>query len=167
VPAAVVNASPLVFLARLGQLRALGVFDPVYTTGVVLHEVEQGLAQGHREILAVREAVGAGKIKVRKVTEAPIAGVELDPGELTVIQLCRRQKGTVAVVDDLAAIRAARHFGIKVKSTPFVLLDNVAGGSISASAFGQLLDRLLRDGYFLAPSIYLELLAEAKSMGSR
>jgi predicted nucleic acid-binding protein len=154
-----------VFLARLAKLEALEIFEPLYTTGVVLGEVEAGLAVGHREILAVREMVSAGKLKVRRVWQEPIAGIELDPGELSVIQLCRKEKGAVAVVDDLAAIKAARHLGIEVKSTPFVLLANVASGALPAPAFGALLDRLLREGYFLAPSIYMELLHDAKAMG--
>jgi len=164
VPAAVVNASPLVFLARLGKLEALGRFRQLYTTGVVLREVEEGLEGGHKEILGVRALVDAGKMKVRQVAAEPIPGIELDPGELTVIHLCRKERGALAVVDDLAAIKAARHFGIKVKSTPFVLLEDVAAGEITSGEFGVLLDRLMREGYFLAPAIYLELLAEAKAM---
>jgi len=165
VPAAVVNASPLAFLARLGRLDALDVFQPLLTTDVVIQEIEEGLLHGHREILAVRDLTERGTLKVRRVAPSPIPGLTLDPGELTVVQVARGIKGAVAVVDDLSAIKAARHLGISVRSTPFVLLMNVEGGAISRDEFARLMDRLMKDGYFLAPSIYLKLLEGARTAG--
>jgi predicted nucleic acid-binding protein len=163
VPAAVVNALPLVFLARLGQLEALDAFRPVVTTQVVLREVESGMALGRSEILAVRGLINAGRLKASRVEPEPIAGLALDPGELTVIRLCTRTAGAVAVVDDLAAIKAARHLGIPVRSTPFVLLSSVEEGRITAEQYEGLLDRLLREGYFLAPRIRAQLLEDARA----
>lgn len=166
-PAAVVNASPLVFLARLGQLEALSAFKPVLTTQLVLREVETGMALGRPEILAVRELMKSGGLEARRVEPRPIPGLALDDGEMTVIRLCARLKGAVAVVDDLAPIKAARHLGIAVRSTPFVLLDSVERGRITAAAYERLLDRLLREGYFLAPRIRAQLIEDARESEKR
>ena len=161
-PTAVVNASPLVFLAKLDRLRVLGLFKPVLTTQVVLDEVEQGLARGHPEILAVRREVEAGRIHIRKVSASPIPGLEVDGGELTVLRLASRAAGTVAIVDDLAAIRAARRNGIQVLSTPFLLLEAVGRGEMEALAFRAALDQLLAEGYHLSPRLYVQLLDKAE-----
>ena len=166
-PAAVVNASPLVFLARLAQLQALAFFHPVFTTGVVLREVAEGQALGRFEILAVREEIKAGRIRARRVDPRPIPGLALDPGELSVIRLCSRLQGAVAVVDDLAAIKAARHLGLTARSTPFVLLSSVDEGWLMADEYGRLLDRLIREGYFLAPRIHTRLLEDARDSERR
>ncbi len=166
-PGAVVNASPLVFLAKLDLLRVLGLFKPVLTTQVVIAEVEQGLERGHPEILAVRREVEAGRLHIRKVSASPIPGLEVDGGELTVLRLASRAVGTIAIVDDLAAIRAARRNGIQVLSTPFLLLEAVGGGKMEATGFRASLDQLLSEGYHLSPRLYVQLLDKAKGAGRR
>ncbi len=166
-PGAVVNASPLVFLAKLDLLLALGLFSPVLTTQTVVKEVEEGLPRGHPEILAVRREIDAGRLKVRKISTSPIPGLDLDPGELTVIRLASRTAGTVAIVDDLAAIRAARRNGIQVLSTPFLLLEGVGRGLMEARAFRIALDQLLAEGYHLSPRLYVQLLEKAEGAARR
>lgn len=166
-PAAVVNASPLVFLAKLDRLGALRIFTPVSTTHAVVREVEEGLLRGHAEILAVRREVEAGRLHVRKVSESPIPGLALGAGELTVLRLASRVTGTVAIVDDLGAIRAAGRSGIPVLSTPFLLLENVQRGTMEAAAFRSAMDQLLTEGYHLSPRLYVLLLEKAKSAERR
>lgn len=166
-PGAVVNASPLVFLAKLDRLGALRIFAPVTTTQAVVREVEEGLARGHPEILAVRQAVDAGRLKVRRVSESPIPGLALGAGEITVLRFASRVAGTVAIVDDLAAIRAARRNGIRVLSTPFLLLESVGQGLTEARDFRIAMDQLLAEGYHLSPRLYVELLERAEAATRR
>jgi predicted nucleic acid-binding protein len=156
-----------VFLAKLDRLRALRMFNPVLTTLAVVREVEEGLPRGHPEILAVRKEVDAGWLKVRRISESPIPGLELDPGELTVLRLASRTKGSVAVVDDLSAIRAARRNGIQVLSTPFLLLESVGRGDLDPDAFRIALDQLLAEGYRLGPRLYVRLLDRAAEYEGR
>lgn len=161
-PAAVVNASPLVFLAKLDRMGALRVYSPVITTTAVVREVEEGLPGGHPEILAVRKEMAAGRLQVRKVSESPIPGLDLDPGELTVLRLASRISGCTAVVDDGAAIRAARRNGIRVLSTPFLLLEGLARGEMDSGDFRRAMDRLLAEGYHLSARLYLQLIEKAE-----
>lgn len=166
-PAAVVDTSPLVFLAKLDRLALLGLFSPVLTTNAVVREVEAGLALGHPEILALRREVKAGRLTVRSVSESPIPGLDLGPGELTVLRLASRLAGTVAVVDDRRAIRAAKRNGVRVLSTPFVFLESVSGGEMDGSEFRRALDQLMAEGYHLSPRLYLLLLEEAGALAGR
>lgn len=160
-PAAVVNASPLIFLAKLGRLGALELFDPVVTTPQTLREVTAGLGLGYGDALAVQAAVDAHRISVRRAPRLRPAPLGLDPGELSVIALAYRLPGATAVLDDLAAIKAARNLGIRARSTAFLLLDNVAARRLAVDEFRDLLDGLLREGYFLAPKLYLRLVEDS------
>lgn len=161
-PAAVVNASPLIFLSKLEQLEALRVFRPVFTTRVVLAEVEAGLGTGHRDALAVQRAVKEGRILVRRAAPLSLPALNLDPGELSVLALASRSTGAIAVVDDLPAIKAARHLGLTVRSTPYVLLENVAKGRLGSAEFRTLMEALVRLDYRLSPTLYMALLEESE-----
>lgn len=166
-PPAVVNASPLIFLAKLERLDALEVFKPVYTTPPVLAEVDVGLQQGYREALSVQRAIDDGAISVRRAPPLTLPPPRLDAGELSVLSLARAIAGSTAVVDDLAAIRAAKHLGLRVRSTPFVLLDNVVSGRLPPPEFRSLLDALLGMEYYISPALFLTLVDAAGRLARR
>ena len=157
---AAVNASPLIFLARLGRLQALGLYRPLLTTDEVLREVKAGAQRGFPGWVPVSRAVDEGALEARRADLRPIEGFILDPGELSVLRLAANEGLATVVVDDLAAIRAARHLGLSARSTPFVLLENVAAGRLSAAEFRACLSRLLVEGYHLSAPLY-GLLLEA------
>jgi predicted nucleic acid-binding protein len=165
--AAVVNASPLIFLAKLGALEALGVFDPVLTTPQAIAEVEAGLQQGYRETLALGRLVADEVLEVREPPRLELPPPRLGAGELSVISLASTIRGATAVIDDRAAIRAAKHLGVRVRSTPFVLLDNVAARRIGLAQYKELLDRLLNLNYHLSPALFLELVGLGEKAAGR
>lgn len=160
--AAVVNTSPLIFLAKLGRLEALSIFKPVLTTPEALSEVLAGLPEGFRDALAVQAAVDQGAIEVRKAPPLSVPPLDLGRGEVSVLGLARRVSGVTVVVDDLPAIKAAKGLGLRVRSTPFVLLDNVDGGGIGVEEFRGLVDQLVGLGYHISPQLYLRLRDEGK-----
>ena len=41
---AVINTSPLIFLSKLEMLDCLRIYDNVYTTNIVIEEIEKGLS---------------------------------------------------------------------------------------------------------------------------
>lgn len=156
-PRAVVNASPLIFLAKLDRLDLLP--QPAATTPEVLDEVGAGLAEGHPEALSIRGLVDEGQLMVEEAGEAPLpeeAGLDL--GERTVLQLARTLGVEEVVVDDRAAIRAAKLMGLRPVSTPFLMLRARRRGELSAETFQRLLDRLIELRYFLSPRLYQRLL---------
>lgn len=160
-PAAVVDSSALIFLAKLQRLDALGMFAPVLSTREVVAEVEAGMESGHRDALSVKAALERRQIRVRRTPSVPNSLAHLGQGERSVLALALRLPNSTAVIDDLGAIRAAHSVGVPVCSTPFLLLDNVSAGRIPRAEFQGLMDELLRAGYFLSPRLYVRLLAEA------
>jgi len=160
VPGAAVNTSPLIFLARLGRLDVLRAYKPLVTTTAVIREVGAGSTRGHLEGVPVDRFVQAGHLKVRRADLRPLEGFELDPGELSVLRVAEKEGLATVVVDDLAAIRAARHLGLSPRSTPFVLLDAASAGRVQPKDFHRDLERLLREGYHLGAPLY-QFLREA------
>jgi predicted nucleic acid-binding protein len=167
VTGAAVNTSPLIFLARLGRLEALAPFRPLFTTDEVLREVKAGARKGFPEWVPVSRAVDEGFLDVHRADLRPIEGFILDPGELSVLRLAAKKALATVIVDDLAAIRAARHLGLSPKSTPFVLLENVAAGQLAAAEFRADLNRLLAEGYHLSAPLYGFLLEAVDRLPAR
>ena len=161
---AVVNTSPLIFLAKLGRLEALRIFEPVLTTPEALAEVMAGLEEGFRDAHAVQDAVDRGAIETRRAPRTATATIDLGPGEDPVLSLARGVRGVTVVVDDLPAIKAARGMGMRVRSTPFVLLDNVEAGRLEIGTFEELLQTLLGFGYHMGGNLYLRLLEQGRRL---
>lgn len=159
--AAVVNASPLIFLAKLGRLEALQIFKPVVTTPQVMAEVDLGLEQGFREPLAVRRFIDDGSNEVRAAPLLTLPPPRLDIGELSVVSLARAIPGATAVIDDLSAIRAAKHLGLRVRSTAYVLVDNLTLDRIDLVEFRTIMGRLLEMDYHMRTPLYLHILDQA------
>jgi predicted nucleic acid-binding protein len=158
---AAINASPLIFLAKLEMLDCLRLYESVYTTNLVIEEIDRGLNKGYQEALSVRKMIDEKFIIVKK-TKSKKEGFGLHPGELSVIDLAKRIKVKELIVDDRKAIQVAKYFELDVASTPFVLLKNLKAGRIDYDEFEYTIDRLIGFGYFISPNMYVRILNTAK-----
>jgi len=153
-----VDASPLIYLAKIGRLDVLGPYAEVLAPPAVIAEVERGLERGHLEALQVRKLVETGRLHVRK--SGRLRGEwNLDAGEKAVLALALKERVDEVVVDDRAAIGVAKYLGLRPVSVPFLLLRERRSGRLSQEAFRDSLDRLLSEGYYLSAKLYRELLA--------
>lgn len=156
---AVVNASPLIFLAKLDRLDLLP--SPCATTPVVISEIRAGAALGHPEAISLEGAIRSKAIVVRKPRRRALpeqAG--LHPGETSVLALALQHKAAEVIVDDRIAIRIAKMAGLRPISTPFLILRATREGRLAPSTARGLLARLLGHGYFLSVPLYERLLKE-------
>lgn len=160
---AAINASPLIFLAKLGMLDCLRLYDNVHTSSLVIEEIERGLNKGYQEALSIRKLIDEKFILVKKV-KSKKEGFGLHPGELSVIDLAKKIKVKELIVDDRKAIQVAKYFELKVASTPYVLLKNLKAGRIDYDEFEDAIDRLIGIGYFISPNIYVKILEKAKKL---
>lgn len=157
---AVVDTSPLIFLGKLDALDLLP--RPTGTTPAVLAEVEAGRPAGNAEADAVQARVKDGAIVIAPPPRRRIdLATGLDPAEAGVLALALDQEVHRVVVDDLAAIRAARLLGLEPVSTPFLLLEAHREQRLGAAAYRRALEALLGHGYFLSPRLYQRLLDAA------
>lgn len=106
----VVNASPVIALAKIGQLHLLEVL----TDSLVLPEaVAQELLAGPADDPACKAlASGWGQRRTPKRITEEILEWGLGAGESAVLALCLENPSAIAVLDDASARAAARTLGI-------------------------------------------------------
>lgn len=150
---AVVNASPLIFLAKLGRLDLLP--HPCGTTPEVLEEVRAGAREGHKEALEVGKLAQEGRLVVRPAKMPSIPSeAGLHPGEASLLQLALDEHVKEVIVDDYAANRTAKLLGPRPVSTPLLMLRASRHGDMTPEEFRRLLDRLVESRYFLSAPLY-------------
>jgi len=154
----IVNASPLIFLSRVGGLTWLCDLCSgwVEVPRGVIAEVAAG-QDGQRIIDAVE-----ADDRVRLVDDIPVPAVvaawDLGLGETQVLGHCLGQASAVAVLDDASARQCGRSLGIPVVGSLGIVLAAKRMGWIAAAR--PVIDRLLGDGLYLSPSLVAQALEE-------
>lgn len=154
--ACVVNASPLIFLARGGHLDLLQVFGgPVRVPRVVAEEIRR---RGPEDPTA-RALVTSSWLE--EVDDGPVPPAvqtwALGPGESSVIAEALRQGGCRAVIDDLAGRKCAASLGVPVAATLGIVLLARRRGLIRAAR--PVMENLVAGGMFLSRSVLDRALA--------
>ena len=113
---AVLNASPLIVLARAGYL---GLVPKLVSSAVVPRAVATEVTAGPAEDPAVRFLAKPSWLTVVDLTPplSPLAIWRLGQGESEVLEYARRNPGTTAVLDDKATRRAALALHIPLTGT--------------------------------------------------
>lgn len=153
----VVNASPLIFLARIDHLPLLWrLAEEVLVPSAVVREVLAG--QDLPPALVRLEALP--DLRVAPPVELPdeVAGWDLGAGESQVLALAASRPACEAVVDDLQARRCAKSLGIAVTGTLGLLLRAKKAGLIPAVR--PLVEELLRSRLYLTEALVEAALAE-------
>jgi len=154
----IVNASPLIFLSRVGGLTWLCDLctGRVEVPRGVIAEVAVG--QDGQGIIDALEADD----RVRLVDDIPVPAVvaawDLGLGETQVLAHCLGQASAVAVLDDASARQCGRSLGIPVVGSLGIVLAAKRMGWVTAAR--PIIDRLLGDGLYLSPSLVAQALAE-------
>lgn len=153
----VVNSSPLIVLFRSGQADLL----PRLFSDIVIPELV------YQEVLAGRED-DAAKMALPKTSwvnrekvdiTLPIAAWNLGNGESAVFSFAIKESGYRAVVDDLAARRCAKTFGIQTLGTGGLLVLAKRRGLIDSVK--SRVQRVRDAGLWLSDSVVKLLIREA------
>jgi len=147
----IVNASPLIFLTRVGGLDwIVRLTDAaVLVPQAVLGEVEAG--DGGAAI-ATRIHGDAGFFIVPDVpVPAVVTAWDLGAGETQVLAHCCHQPGLIAVFDDKAARQCAGGLGVRMLGTIGVVLVAKRRGWIPHAR--QVVERLQAQGMFLSADL--------------
>jgi len=153
---AVVDASPLIYLVKIGRLELLDQYEEILVPPEVLREIERGFEAGHTEFLQVRRMLEGRRLRVRKAGK-PRAEWNLGRGEAAVLALALRTKADEVVVDDRAAIGVAKYLGLRPISVPFLLLRERRSGGLAQTSFEGSLRQLMSTGYYLSPNLHQKL----------
>jgi len=155
----VVNASPLIFLARadlIDLLRLVG--DMVVVPSSVASEV---LRRGSTDpaAQAIVTTPWTNTVETGAIPEL-IQAWDLGKGESSVLAWAYAHSGTEAILDDLAGRRCAASLGIPVRGTLGLILTAKKRGVVPAAR--PILERLRYSGMYQSDAVLNEALALAE-----
>lgn len=151
----VVNASPLIFLAKLERLDWLAGFQLWLPKAV-----ERELFMGKRpEQDLIRNFCKAHRVTVKdhrkdRRTEFP---PYLGEGEKAVIALALQQKIHTVFIDDHHARMIARSLGLRSKGTLGILLDQVHQRKVTKQEGKAIFQKFLKIGFRISEDLLIEV----------
>ena len=157
---AVFDASPLIFLARVGLLReALDLFADAMLADSVREEVlESGRRIGAPETQGIEALLRGGRLTSKAAPETPLgrslaANPRLSKADRDSIVLASAL-GARLLADDTAVRSAAKHAGVSVGGTLHVLFALVDEGLVVPERAVEHLDRLVDLGWYCSAQLY-------------
>lgn len=165
-PNVVSNASPLIYLAKAGQLQLLREnYGEILIPKKVFQET--GRTKGSPDAILIASAVDDGWIhiedseppKANRLSES--AGIQI--GEAAAILLAR-EKTALLLIDDKMGRSAAEILGVTCLGTVGALLDGLHNSILYYSEFVAILDRMIDLGFRLDSKVYRRAMNMAKSL---
>jgi predicted nucleic acid-binding protein len=152
---AVLNASPLIILARAGYLDLVPkLVSPVVVPRAVATEIKAGPSDD----AAAQFLDQPSWLSVVDLNPplSPLAVWRLGQGESEVLEYARRNTGTIAVLDDKAARRAARALQIPIMGSLGLIVAAVQNKLLPSLA--EAIDAVRAAGLYIDPAIVSTLL---------
>lgn len=167
----VVNASPLIYLGKIGRLNILPkIFSEVWTSKEVKLEVlSKDLAP---EIPLIEQAFNTW-LKLYKIKndslKINLLKLNIHLGEASIIasayELKQIKKEAIAIIDDLTAREIARTFNIPVIGTVGILLRSVKDHLLTKKQYKNHLEFLLEETSFrITPKLYFKILKKLEEL---
>jgi predicted nucleic acid-binding protein len=141
----VLNASPLIVLARIGhEDMFFALANQVVVPRAVALEIQAGPAEDR-----ARKALEDGQFTIIDTPPPPpeLLTWDLGAGETAVLSLALAEAGWTVILDDAAARRCAHSFSLPVKGTLAVVLLAKQRGLIASAA--EVLRSLRATGFYL------------------
>ncbi len=170
----VVNASPLIYLGKIGELKLLkSIFAQVITTKEVKSEVLR--FESAPEQVVLNEAFNSWiKTKIPKNNSliTQFEQLHIHRGEASVLVLAKEIRSQseiiVVVIDDLAAREIARTMGFNITGTVGILLRSVKQNLLTIKQCKSLLTKLNTDtDFIMTVRIFSRILEDLEKLESR
>ena len=152
----VINASPLIILAKIGQVGLLAALaDEIVIPDRVVREINAGPSND-----PAKNWLAEPKVPVVLVSNLPaeLLAWDLGLGETAVLAHALANPGWTAVLDDNAARHCARSFGVPVKGTLAVVILAKQQGLVPSAA--DLIRHMQQHEYRIHDAIVREALAQ-------
>lgn len=166
--AAVSNATPLMYLAKVGKINFLRkLFDKIYIPSEVFEEViTEGKRLNRKEILLIENLISDGFIEIGEVK----SGSEiksLHEGEAKAIALCRELHLGTILIDDKEGYEFSKLLDLSPLRTTALLLKFYKENLFGYKEFCDVLLELSEEGYFMSAKVYEELIKTAREKGRK
>lgn len=154
----VIDAGPLLFLAKLGRLDLLPQTSDVYIPEAAYVETQQYSDKAAEVIaLAAQEWLTVSAVGNRQAVQLLLA--DMDLGEAEAIVLAAELSADKVVLDDMDARRFAQRIGLAIVGTVGLLLSARLRGDIPS--LQAELDRLEGFGFWIHPELVTRVLRTA------
>jgi len=166
---AVLNSTPLIYLAKINHLDLLGkVYDQIYIpTSVYEETVLRGLEKKFLDAEIIKEAVDKGTIEVRELTSEQKAEAKrltqfanMGGGEAEAIVLAKHLNIEL-IIDDVIAQGVARALGLDAHWTTSFVIRLVSKKLISQKEARKVIEDLVSSGYRISEEVLIEILKVA------
>ena len=167
------DATPLIYLARLSELRLLNdLYGQVQIPPEVKTEVvDRGEEKGYPDAYVIEEALNGGWLVVdglsdenrrKSVVLSEMTGIDI--GEAQVILLAKQKDNDEVLIDQSNAREAARHLGLKPRGTIFVIVAATKRELITKEVARRLLAELIEANFYMSAKIYRDALSAIEKL---
>ena len=161
------NATPLIYLARLGKLHLLkDIFTQVQIPSEVkIETIERGKTKGYSDAYVIEQALNDGWLissplttENAKKSEALAQMTGIDIGEAQAIILTKQKNEKMVLIDQSNAREVARHLGLSPRGTIFIILTAIKRKLITKDTAKQMLATLIEINFYISANIYRDTL---------
>lgn len=128
----IINASPLIFLARAGRLDLLAVVAEEVLVPAAVADESRRRGPSDPTVLALQNTAWL-RVEPARDVDLRVLAWDLGPGESAVLSLALAMPGVEAIIDDLAGRRCAQALGVPVRGTLGLVLLAKQKGRIAAA----------------------------------
>ncbi|RLE29190.1 MAG: DUF3368 domain-containing protein [Acidobacteria bacterium] len=147
---AVVDASPLIYLARADLFYLLRLAGPEIIVPEAVSREIQARGMDDETASAIRGASWLREVRIREIPSV-IQAWNLGLGESTVLAWALANPGCRAIIDDLQGRRCAEALGVPLRGTLGLVLLAKRVGQIDRAR--PIVDRLRGAGMYLSPTV--------------
>jgi predicted nucleic acid-binding protein len=152
------NASPLIHLAKIGQLNLLHEFFGEIAIPRAVYEECITEGEEREEITTIKNADWLHSHNVADKNLVTVLQSELDHGESEAIALALETSADLILLDDAEAREKARLYHLKITGTLGILLR--AKKEAKLQSFSDIIKQLLETGFWIDGALKRRLLVE-------
>jgi predicted nucleic acid-binding protein len=166
----VFDATPLIYLAKVDQLRIVRHLDEscVVPERVYIEVVETGLEQGYPDARRIERAVEDSHSEILAVEDTALTSrlrrnSNLSEADVAVLTCAATHDG-VAVMDETYGRDVATTEGITTRGTAYLVLLLAAEGVIDGADARTIVDEMIDEGWYCAPDLYARIVQKLDSI---
>lgn len=158
------NTSPLIYLSKIGKLEILKrLFSKVIIPKQVYDEIMKGKKENYVDAFSIEHAINYKWIVVKDIVIKNTI-FEIHEGELAVIELAKKLKPEMVLLDDRTARTISEGLGFNTKGTLYVLLKAFKKKFISKKELIDLINQLVYSGFRISQEVYIRVLKEIERL---
>lgn len=161
------NATPLIYMARLGRLHLLEeIFSRIQIPPEVkIETVDRGKSKGYSDAYVIEYALNEGWVVTDPLTrenwrrsEALAQMTGIDEGEAQAIILAKQKDQELILIDQTNAREVARQLGLRPRGTISIILTAARRKLITKLDAKQMLADLIEVNFYVSAKIYRDAL---------